>query len=383
MKSGSTPWRVAAGFAGAAALALSLAACGRSDASKMGQMPPAEVGVVTIAPQSYAPTIQLPGRVSAYETSEVRPQIGGIVRSRNFREGTAVRAGQLLYVIDPSQANASLANAQAAATSAQSLYERYQRLIDIHAISQQEFDNARSAANQAEANLQAARINLTYTRVTAPISGIIGKSSVTPGALATPAQATPFAVIQQIDRVYVDMSRSIAEVTQMRGDSRQPAARANVHITLPDGSAYPGAGDLQFSEVTVDPDTGTVTLRALFTNTNHLLLPGMFVQAEVEQPAQSNVILAPQQGVTRDAHGDAVALVLNGQGVVEQRTLQTAGTAGDKWVVTSGLQAGDKLIVEGVQRVHPGDHARGTPAHLPEPSPADDTGSATLRGREG
>lgn len=329
-------------------------------------MGPPEVGVVIIAPQSYAPIVQLPGRVSAYETSEVRPQIGGIVQSRNFREGATVRAGQTLYVIDPAQANAALANAQAAATSAQALFERYQRLIDIHAVSQQDYDNARSAANQANANLQTARLNLNYTRVTAPISGIIGKSSVTPGALATPAQAAPFAVIQQIDRVYVDLSRSIAEVTQMRGDSRQPAVNASVRITLPNGSTYPIAGDLEFSDVTVDQDTGTVTLRALFQNPDHLLLPGMFVQAAVSQPAQSNVILAPQQGVTRDAHGDAVALVLNAEGVVEQRTLQTGDTAGDKWVVVSGLNAGDQLIVEGVQRVHPGDHARGTPAHLPE-----------------
>jgi membrane fusion protein, multidrug efflux system len=379
-------WRVnAAGYAITALLALTLAACGKSDGAK-GPMGPPEVGVVVISPGSYAPTVDLPGRVTAYETSEVRPQIGGIVLSRNFREGAPVRAGQTLYVIDPSQANAAVANAQAAAASAQALYQRYQRLIDIHAISQQDFDNAQSASNQANANLRTARISLAYTRVTAPISGIIGASSVTSGALATPAQPTAFAVIQQIDRVYVDMSRSAAEVLQLRGGGTAPASRADVRLTLPDGSAYPTAGDLQFSDISVDPTTGTVTLRALFANPNHVLLPGMFVQTTVTQPTQHNVILAPQQGISRDARGQATALVLSAQGVVTQRSLQTGATAGDKWVVLSGLAAGDLLIVDGIQRVHPGDHARGVPAQLPAApnAPAPSGGdSTTIRGREG
>ncbi|MGE3303116.1 MAG: efflux RND transporter periplasmic adaptor subunit [Hyphomonadaceae bacterium] len=341
----------------AAALAM-LAACGPRNQG--GQMPPPEVGVVAVAPQRYEPTVRLPGRVSAFLVSEVRPQIGGIVRSRNFREGAAVRAGQVLYEIDPASARAEFAQAQATASAAKARSERYQRLIDINAVSRQELDDAKAAAEQAAAAADAARINLAYTRVTAPISGVIGASSVTPGALATPSQTQPFAVIQQIDRVYVDMTRSIAELMALR---QQAAAggKASVRIMTADGGYYPQAGELQFSDVTVNESTGTVTLRALFPNPGRTLLPGMFVNAELSQGARDNVILAPQQGVTRNARGEAVALIVNAQGIVEERVLQTGGTAGDRWVVLSGLNPGDKLIVEGVQRVRPGAPARAVP----------------------
>lgn len=355
---------------------LALAACGNNGAqAQMGEMPPPEVGVVEIAAQSYQHTIRLPGRVSAFEMSEVRPQIGGIVRSRNFREGSTVRAGQVLYEIDAGPARADLAAADAAAASARARYERYQSLIDINAISRQEFDDARAAADQATAAANSARINVGYSRVTAPISGIIGASSVTPGALATPSQTQPFAVIQQIDRVYVDMTRSSSELMALRssGGANQ---RATVRLIMPDGSYYPVTGELQFSDVTVNEMTGTVTLRALFSNPNHTLLPGMFVNAEVSQGTQENAILAPQQGVSRNARGEATALVVNAQGVVEQRVLETGATAGDKWVVLSGLNPGDRLIVEGVQRVQPG--AQATPVPV---QPTQQT-SIELRGRQ-
>jgi membrane fusion protein (multidrug efflux system) len=357
---------------------LTLAACGNPGASAQnGQAPPPpEVGVVEIAAQSYEHTIRLPGRVSAYEMSEVRPQIGGIVRSRNFREGATVRAGQVLYEIDAGPARADLAAADAAAASARARFERYQSLIDINAVSRQEYDDARAAADQATAAARSARISVGYSRVTAPISGIIGASSVTPGALATPAQAQPFAVIQQIDRVYVDMTRSSSELLALRDNSGLSGGRASVRLIMPDGSHYPITGELQFSDVTVNESTGTVTLRALFRNPNHVLLPGMFVNAEVSQGVQENAILAPQQGVTRNARGEATALIVNAEGVVEQRVLETGATAGDRWVVLSGLNPGDKLIVEGAQRVQPGAPARATPVQ-----PVRET-SIDIRGRQ-
>jgi membrane fusion protein (multidrug efflux system) len=347
-------------------LALALASCGQPEQQAP---PPAEVGIVVIAAQPYEHVIRLPGRVSAFEVSEVRPQIGGIVRSRNFREGASVRAGQVLYEIDPAQARTQYADAQAASASAQARFERYERLIGINGVSRQEYDDARAAANQARAGMDAARINLNYTRVTAPISGVIGASTVTPGALATPSQAEPFAVIQQIDRVYVDMTRSASELLQLRGATANPRARARVRIILPSGEYYPTDGELQFSDVTVNESTGAVRLRALFRNPNRILLPGMFVNAEVSQAVQQDAILAPQRGVTRNARGEATALVVNAQNVVEERTLETGPTAGDQWVVLSGLNPGDRVIVEGVQRAQPGATVNPVPAGSTTPPP--------------
>ncbi|MGE0827890.1 MAG: efflux RND transporter periplasmic adaptor subunit [Hyphomonadaceae bacterium] len=362
-------------------LSAGLAGCGGSNAAG-GAPPPPEVGVVEIQPEAYEVSLRLSGRVTAFQVSEVRPQIGGIVRSRNFQEGAFVRAGQTLYEIDAGPAAADAASAQASAAAAQARFERYQRLIETNAISRQEFDDARAAADQAQAALRNARIQLGYTRVTAPISGVIGASSVTAGALATPSQATPFAVIQQIDRVYVDMSQSSGELLRLRNAlARQGAdrTRANVRLTLEDGSEYPLNGELQFSDVTVNETTGTVRLRALFNNPNRTLLPGMFVQANVSQGTDPDAILAPQRGVTRNARGEAVALVVNPQGVVEERVLETGATAGDRWVVLSGLRAGDKLIVEGAQRVQPGAQARAVPMAEPQ----EDAMRSDLRGRQG
>jgi membrane fusion protein (multidrug efflux system) len=311
--------------------------------------------VVTIAAQQHAFEVRLTGRISAYQVSEVRPQVGGIVRSRRFEEGAKVRAGQVLYEIDAGPARAQLASAEAAAASARSRYERYQELVGINAVSRQEFDDARAGADQAAAARDAARINLGYTRVTAPIDGVIGASSVTPGALATPSQAEPFAVIQNIDRVYVDMTQSSADMMRLRRALAESGdGQARVRLVLQDGGDYPHEGRLQFSDVSVNEATGTVRLRAIFPNPDHLLLPGMFVQARLIERVEQRAILAPQQGISRNARGDAIALVLNKENVVEQRTLETGPTAGDNWVVLSGLNAGDRLIVDGLQRVRPG-----------------------------
>jgi len=382
----------------AALFAITIAAGCSPQAGAQGELPPPQVGVVQIVAAPYEQTIQLSGRVSAFEVSEVRPQIGGIVRSRRFIEGARVSAGEVLYEIDPGPARADLSSAEAAAASARARYDRYQQLVAIGAISQQDLEDARATADQTAAALQNARISVNYTRVTAPISGVIGASSVTPGALATPAQAEPFAVIQQIDRVYVDMTLSADELLRARQSMGQSGSRtqerARVRLILPDGGTYARDGELQFSDVTVNESTGTVQLRALFPNPDHLLLPGMFVRTELSLGVDPDAILAPQQSVSRNARGEAVVLVLNEQNVVEQRTIETSGTAGDKWVVRSGLSPGDRVIVEGVQRVQPG--AAATPAqtatnaapaaaaagpsrgHAPQASDG-----SSLRGREG
>lgn len=362
----------------AVSLAALAAACGAE--ADQGPPPAPEVGIVEIQPQPYELTIQLSGRVTAFETSEVRPQVGGIVRARRFTEGSTVRAGQVLYDIDVGPARSDAAAANAAAASAQARYERYQQLIEINAVSRQELDDARAAADQANAVAQSARINLGYTSVRAPISGIIGASSVTPGALATPSQVQPFAVIQQIDRVYVDMTQSSADLMRLRRTLEEQGVntdRVTVRLILPNGEEYPQTGTLQFSGVAVNPSTGAVTLRALFPNPNHTLLPGMFVDARVSQGTVQNAILAPQQAVSRNARGEAVVMVLNGDNQVEERVLETEQTDGSQWVVTAGLNAGDRVIVEGSQRVRPGAEARGELVTL-QAAPAEND----IRGRQ-
>ncbi|HRE43755.1 MAG TPA: efflux RND transporter periplasmic adaptor subunit [Terricaulis sp.] len=366
----------------ALAMALGLAGCNGSNAQ--GGPPPApEVGVVEIAAEAHEVTIQLSGRVSAFEVSEVRPQIGGIVRARLYQEGATVRAGQPLYEIDPGPAAADLAGAQASAASASARLERYERLLAINAVSQQEYDDARAAAASANSALQNARIAVGYTRVTAPISGVIGASSVTPGALATPNQAEPFAVIQRLDRVYVDMSQSSGDLLRLRNALAQSGVRTDrvaVRLTLEDGSTYPVEGVLQFSDVTINQSTGTVRLRAVFENPNRALLPGMFVTAAVSQGVDPDAILAPQRAVSRNPRGQAVALVLNQENVVEERVLETTATSGDRWVVASGLNPGDRVIVEGAQRVRPGAQAV---AAEPTQPPQQQGALETLRGRQG
>lgn len=335
-----------------------LSACKEEPATAAA--PPPKVGVITLQPQAFALTSELPGRTSAYRVAEVRPQVNGIILKRLFTEGREVKAGQQLYQIDPALYAATLKSTQATLQSSQSLAERYQLLVDEQAVSRQEFDEARAKQLEAEAALQTATINLRYTKVLAPIAGRIGRSAVSEGALVSNGQSTAMAVIQQLDPIYVDVTQSSLEILKLRNDLAsgrlQKAGNnaATVKLLLEDGSEYPQAGQLEFSEVSVDPGTGSVTLRAVFPNPKHDLLPGMFVHAQLQAGVSAQAILAPQQGVTRNLKGQPTALVVNQNDQVELRELQAERTAGNAWLINHGLQAGDRLIVEGLQFVKPG-----------------------------
>ena len=349
---------------------------------------PTEVATVTIRPERVVLTTELPGRTSAYLVAEIRPQVSGLIKSRLFQEGANVGAGDLLYQIDPApyeaalnQAKAGLATAEAELVTAEanlpairSREARLKGLVAIRAVAEQSYDDASAALKQAEANLAArkaaveisrtavesARINLSYTPIKAPITGRIGISNVTVGAMATAYQPVPLAVIQQLDPIYVDVVQSNADLLRLRSRSasgdlrRSGTAQTNVKLMLEDGTAYPSRGTLQFRDVTVDPTTGTVKLRMVFPNPQQVLLPGMFVQAVVEQGVNPAAVLAPQQGVTRDRRGNPIAWVVGKDEKVEQRTLELDRVVGDKWLVTGGLNLGDRLIVEGLQKVRPG-----------------------------
>jgi len=306
--------------------------------------------------------------------AEVRPQVTGLVRSRNFVEGSEVKAGEVLYEIDPATYRASadsakgaLAKAQANLQSTRLKAERYKELVAIQAVSQQDNDDATASLQQAEADvatatasLETARINLAYTRVAAPISGRIGKSSVTPGALITANQTTALATVQKLDPIYVDVTQSSAALLRLkralaRGDLNETAGNAvRVGLLLEDGSRYPIEGKLQFSDVTVDPNTGAITLRAEFPNPKRELLPGMYVRAVVEEGSKRNALLVPQRAVTRDGSGKPLAYVVTPDNKLEQRALQTERAIADRWLVSSGLNAGDRLVVEGLQNALPG-----------------------------
>lgn len=335
-----------------------LSACKEQPATAAA--PPPKVGVITLQPQAFALTSELPGRTSAYRIAEVRPQVNGIILKRLFTEGREVKAGQQLYQIDPALYAATLKSAQATLQSSQSLAGRYQLLVDEQAVSRQAFDEARAKQLEAEAALQTATINLRYTQVLAPIAGRIGRSAVSEGALVSNGQSTAMAVIQQLDPIYVDVTQSSLEILKLRNDLAsgrlQKAGNnaATVKLLLEDGSEYPQAGQLEFSEVSVDPGTGSVTLRAVFPNPKHDLLPGMFVHAQLQAGVSAQAILAPQQGVTRNLKGQPTALVVNQHDQVELRELQAERTAGNAWLINQGLQAGDRLIVEGLQFVKPG-----------------------------
>ena len=347
---------------------LSLAGCQQEPDAAAPARPAPLVGVVTLEAQPYTLTSQLPGRTSAYRIAEVRPQVGGIVQKRLFAEGGEVKAGQQLYQIDPATYQATLKSAEASVLSSRALAERYKLLVNERAVSRQQYDEARAAQLQAEAALEKARIDLRYTRVLAPIGGRIGRSAVTEGALVSSGQSEALAVIQQLDPIYVDVTQPATELLRLRrelaagqlekvGDN---AARAT--LTLPDGSAYAHAGRLEFSEVSVDPGTGSVTLRAVFPNPEQQLLPGMFVQAQLQTGSKSAAILAPQQGVTRNPKGEAVAMVVNAENKVEPRVLKAERTAGSFWLVSEGLAPGDRLITEGLQFIQPGVEVQVKPA---------------------
>jgi membrane fusion protein (multidrug efflux system) len=347
-----------------AAISLTLAACGQGKgaAGQAGMGGPSNVGVVIAKTEPVSLTTELAGRTSAVLVSEVRPQVGGIIKARLFQEGGSVRAGQALYQIDPAtyqasynSAAAGLAQANAAYTAAKLKADRYKTLVESGAVSKQDNDDAQAAAQQAAANVaaqkaavDAARINLNYTRVVAPISGRIGKSSVTPGALVTASQATALATVQDLSKIYVDLTQSSAELLKLQKDV------ASVTLKLEDGSTYPVAGRLEFSDVTVDPTTGSVGLRATFANPNGVLLPGMYVRAVLSTGTASKGILIPQTAVARDAKGNASVMVVGAKGLAEPRPVTVGQTVGDKWLVTGGLKPGDQVIVEGLQKVRPG-----------------------------
>ncbi len=348
--------------------------CGKGRPAEVPARPPQEVGVVTLAPERVEIVTELPGRTASFRVAEVRPQVGGIILKRLYQEGGDVREGDQLYQIDPARyqadydsAKASVARAEASVEIARLLSERQQALVAASVISKQDLDDATAALKQAEADLalasaslEMARINLEYTRVLAPISGRIGRSSVTEGALVIPGQADLLARVHQLDPIYVDVTQSSVELLRLR---RELAAgqlkdisdqEASAQLILEDGTTYSEPGKLQFSEVNVDPSTGSVTLRAVFPNPHQALLPGMFVRALVKEGVNDRAILVPQKGVTRNAKGEPTALVLGPDNLVELRVLKTDRVIGNKWLVSEGLKAGDRVIVEGLQKISPG-----------------------------
>ncbi|XLY87467.1 efflux RND transporter periplasmic adaptor subunit [Ectopseudomonas mendocina] len=345
---------------------LGLTGCQESSAPETQQTP--QVGVVTLEAKPFALTSEVPGRTSAYRIAEVRPQVNGIIQKRLFTEGSEVKAGQQLYQIDPATYEAAFKSAQATQLSAKSLADRYKLLVNDKAVSQQAYDEARAASLQADAALEQARIDLRYTKVMAPISGRIGRSAVTEGALVSNGQANAMATIQQLDPIYVDVTQSSKELLRLRRDlaegrlQKASESAAKVALKLEDGSRYAHEGTLEFSEVAVDESTGSVTLRAVFPNPDHLLLPGMFVHAELLSGVKQNAILAPQQGVTRNQRGEPTAMVVNAENKVEQRVLKADRTAGSAWLVEEGLKEGDRLITEGLQFVQPGAEVKAVPA---------------------
>ncbi|MDP9582282.1 UNVERIFIED_ORG: membrane fusion protein (multidrug efflux system) [Burkholderia contaminans] len=366
-----------------AAAAVFLAACGKKESAPPPQTP--EVGVVTVQPQAVPVFTELPGRTSAFLVAQVRARVDGIVLRREFTEGGDVKAGQRLYKIDPApyiaqlnSAKATLAKAQANLVTQNALVARYKVLVAANAVSKQEYDNAVATQGQAAADVAAgkaavdtAQINLGYTDVVSPITGRVGISQVTPGAYVQASQATLMSTVQQLDPVYVDLTQSSLEGLKLRQDVQSgrlktsgPGA-AKVSLILEDGKTYSDAGKLQFSDVTVDQTTGSVTIRAVFPNPGRVLLPGMFVRARIEEGVNENAYLVPQIGVTHDAKGQAVALVVNASNKVEPRPLKTTGMQGQNWIVEGGLQAGDRVIVQGVEKVRPGATVKSVAAQLP------------------
>jgi membrane fusion protein (multidrug efflux system) len=369
--------------------------CGKNQSGGPPQAGIPEVAVVTVQPERVMLTTELPGRTSACLIAEVRPQVGGLIQKRLFTEGSDVNAGEVLYQIDPAvyqasynSAKAALARAEANLTPIRLKAGRYADLVKSNAVSQQEYDDASAALMQAEADVEAgkaafetARINLAYTKVTAPISGRIGRSSVTNGALVTASQPAALAIIQQLSPIYVDLTQSSAELLRLKQNvasgllKNNGAAQARVRLLLEDGSPYPLQGTLKFSEVTVDQSTGSITLRAIFPNPNHMLLPGMFVRAILEEGVNEHAILVPQQGVTRNPAGNAMVMVVGVEEKVEPRIIKVLRTVGENWLVGEGLKAGDRVILEGLQKARPGtlvkavpfgSKADGTPATAPK-----------------
>jgi membrane fusion protein (multidrug efflux system) len=357
-----------------------------------GPMGPAEVTVVTLHAEKVALKTELPGRTTVALTSEIRPQITGIVKARTFEEGARVKAGQVLYQIEPAQYRAAVAGAQADLAAARAALEgaklkdeRYASLSKIEGVSKQEADDARllhqqmvATVAQKEAALDMARINLGYTSITAPISGHISKSTVTAGALVTANQPQALATIRSLDPIYVDLTESNEQRLKLRaqvGSGALQAGSTAVKLILPDGTTYAQQGTLEFAEVAVDEATGTVTLRAKFPNPDDVLLPGMYVRAVLDEAVDQSAILAPQQGISHDAKGNATAMVVGADGKAEPRTVVATRTVGDRWLVEDGLKEGDKLIVEGTNKIGPG-----MPVHATELGAGSASGSGSAAG---
>jgi len=353
--------------------ALLLAGCGRKAAPPV--VPPPEVAVVTIAAEPVVLTTKLPGRTAPHLIAEIRPQVSGLIQKRLFTEGADVQAGQALYQIDPAPFQAALDKATANLMAVRSRAKRAEELLAAKAVSQQDFDDADAALKQAEAELEMARINLGYTKITAPIAGRIGTSSVTDGAIVTAYQPVPLATIQELDPIYVDVPQSTADLLRLRerlanGQLTHDGNNQNaVQLILEDGTKYPLEGTLQFRDISVDPSTATVTLRMVFPNPQGVLLPGMFVRTLVKEGVSENAILIPQQAVMRDPKGNPMALIVNAAGKVELRMLTLERAIGDNWLVTAGLAAGDHVIVEGLIKARPGMVVKAVPFE-PAPAPA-------------
>jgi len=372
------PFRNPASFL--VSMVLVLAAC---DSGQPSAPPVAtEVAVVTLVPRTVSITDELPGRTSAYRVAQVRPQVSGIVQKRLFTEGGEVKAGQQLLQIDPSTYRAARSSAQAALKRAEArlvtatlLEERYRRLMQANAVSKQDYDDAVAARTQAEADVAAARaqveaaeIDLAYTRVLSPISGRIGRALVTEGALVTKEQDQPVATVQQLDPIYVDITQSSVEMLRLR---RQVASgvlqkdernQAEVSLALEDGSEYAERGRLQFSEVSVDPGTGAVVLRAIFPNPRRELLPGMFVRARLTQGVRRDALLVPQRGVTRNQRGEATVMVVGEDSKVAERVVKADRVVGGDWLIADGLAPQERVVVDGLQKIRPGAKVRAVAA---------------------
>ncbi|WJF89710.1 efflux RND transporter periplasmic adaptor subunit [Paraburkholderia bonniea] len=379
----------------AATTAVLLAACGPKSSAPPQQTP--EVGVVAVQPTPVPVVIELPGRTSAYLVAEVRARVDGIVLRREFVEGSEVKAGQRLYKIDPAPyiaalntAKATLARAQANLASTTAQAERYKVLVAANAVSKQDYDNAVAAQGQAAADVASgkaavdtARINLGYTDVTSPITGRIGLSSVTPGAYVQASQATLLSTVQQLDPVYVNLTQSSLDGLRLRREIQEGRLKtsglhaAKVNLILEDGRPYSETGRLEFADVTVDQSTGSVTVRGIFQNKDRVLLPGMFVRARIEEGVNERAFLVPQVGITHDQKGQPVALIVDKDNKVALRPLVTSATSGSNWVVESGLNPGDQVIVQGTDKVRPGMPVKAVPAKLPPPAtPGSDASAA-------
>lgn len=373
------------------------AGCDSKPAAEPAQQFIPEVAVVVVSSEPVTLSAELPGRVAAFLEADVRPQVSGIIQSRLFEEGQDVQAGGVLYQIDPARYQAALDRAQAALAVAEaelpainSRLERYRRALAEHAVSQQDYDDMAAALQQAEANvalrraeMERARIDLSYTQITAPISGRIGRSNVTVGALVTDGQPAALATIHQFDPVYVDVPQSSTQLLRLR--SSQKSGRVNegsrnVGLVLEDGALFAQEGTLQFRDIQVDPTTGSSILRITCPNPDHVLLPGMFVRAIVQEGVVEKGILVPQQGVTRNPKGEPIALVVDDADKVQQRTLSLNRPIGNKWLVESGLAVGERLVLEGIQNVRPGATVRVVAADIEEPgAQTGGTGQAVAR----